>query len=604
MGTIPKDQIEEIRFRNDIVDVVSSYLPSLKRAGSIWKCNCPFHQEKTPSFTVNDKMQIYHCFGCGASGDVFSFVMEFEKVDFVTAVKLLADRAGIELHYDDGTSENRTEKDVLYKIHKDAAMYYHRLLMNSPEGAVARRYVEERELPPEILKEFLIGYAPKGWDMLMNKALKKGYTLEQLESAGLVISSEQNGKKSYYDRFRNRVMFPICDRMGRVIGFSGRVLSAAEKGAKYVNSPETLLFKKSRVLFAFDKARKEIVENRRAIVVEGQIDAIRCHQAGIKNTVATQGTALTENHARLLKRYADEIVLVLDADAAGVKAALISSALFIAEDLSVRVATLPAKEDPDSLIRTQGAEMFKELVRNACSALDFLIDQSSAREDMETEAGKMRVVQKVLALISNCSSATRQDQMLRRASERLNISVEALRHDLRRLHSNSRRTASRRRKAMKQTPAKPQVHPKDELGLLELLIHYHVEVKPLLIYLPAYCLKDPVCRRLINDLTEDEPEHLTEHLHEYDEETRQVIIRLMMRPPRKIDEETSVSELAQRYILLLWRKELQHRIEAIKQDTTRSAEERFKEIFNLKHHITILNDEWETALPLLEILSG
>jgi len=370
MAMIPKETIEEIRSRCNVVEVVGSYLPQLRRRGATFKCNCPFHQEKTPSFTVNEVRQIFHCFGCGAGGDVFRFVMDYEKVDFVTAIKILAERAGVEITYEGGQPENSGDKDTLFKIHRDAAAFYHRLLTEGAEGAEARRYLEERDLPADILKDFQIGFAPNEWDGLMKRALKKGYTPEQLEIAGLVVPSERAGQKSAYDRFRNRVMFPICDQMGRVIGFSGRIMNKAEKGAKYVNSPETLLFHKSRVLFAFDKARKAIVDAHQAIVVEGQIDAIRCHQAGLTNVVASQGTALTESHARLIKRYADEVVLVLDADAAGVKAALSSSEIFIAAELSVRVVTLPEKEDPDSLIKKSGADALTTLVKEAPPALD------------------------------------------------------------------------------------------------------------------------------------------------------------------------------------------------------------------------------------------
>ena len=433
MAIISKETIEEVRARCSIVEVVGAYLPQLRRRGSTYKCNCPFHQEKTPSFTVNDARQIFHCFGCGAGGDVFRFVMDYEKVDFVTAIGILAERAGVEVKYEGGQKpEQGGNKDVLYRLHSDAAAFYHRMLIDSPDAAEARRYLEERDLPSDLIKQFQIGYAPNGWEGLISRALKKGYKVDQLEAAGLAVPSERGGKASHYDRFRNRIMFPICDQLGRVIGFSGRIMNKAEKGAKYVNSPETLLFRKNRVLYAFDKARKAIVDSRQAIVVEGQIDAIRCHQAGLANVVASQGTALTENHARLIKRYADEVVLVLDADAAGIKAAMASSEIFIAHELSVRVVTLPEKEDPDSLIRKSGAEALATLVKAAPGALDFLVEASRKQEDMATEAGRMRVVQAAMHLISQCPSAARRDPMIHRAADLLHISPLALSQDLRR----------------------------------------------------------------------------------------------------------------------------------------------------------------------------
>jgi len=597
---IPKETIEEIRSRCNVVEVVGSYLPQLRRRGSTFKCNCPFHNEKTPSFTVNELRQIFHCFGCGAGGDVFRFVMDYEKVDFVTAVKILAERAGVEITYEGGQPENSGDKDSLFKIHRDAAAFYHRLLMEGSEGAEARRYLEERDLPVEILKEFQVGFAPNEWDGLMKRALKKGYTPEQLEAAGVVVPSERDGKAHYYDRFRNRVMFPICDPMGRVIGFSGRIMNKAEKGAKYVNSPETLLFHKSRVLFAFDKARKAIVDARQAVVVEGQIDAIRCHQAGLTNVVASQGTALTESHARLIKRYADEVILVLDADTAGVKAALASSEIFIAAELSVRVVTLPEKEDPDSLIKKNGAEALTTLVKEAPPALEFLISCLGRSEDMGTEAGRMRVVQAVLNLINHCPSAARRDPMIHRAADLLHISPTALSQDLRR-SQRKQRPAPRRSEEQLPAPVPQKIYPRQETSLLELLVHHYPDVQPLVHdFLPASYLTDPICRDLLELLMVDLPETLTEAFNEFDEETQKVISRIQVEESRTIDAETKPIELAQRYILLFWKRQLEREQAALVQRADLTNEDRFKEGSSIKHDLHALSKGWNHALPLLE----
>jgi DNA primase len=601
MAMIPKETIEEIRARCNIVDVVGAYLPQLKRRGTTYKCNCPFHQEKTPSFTVNDARQIFHCFGCGAGGDVFRFVMEYEKVDFVTAVNILAERAGVEIQYEGGQPEKSGNKDVLYKLHSDAAAFYHRMLLDSPEGAEARRYLEERDLPLEIIKEFQIGYAPNEWEGLLSRAVKKGYAADQLEAAGLVVPSDRGGKTSHYDRFRNRVMFPIGDQMGRVIGFSGRIMNKAEKGAKYVNSPETLLFHKNRVLYAFDKARKAIVDTRQAIVVEGQIDAIRCHQAGLHNVVASQGTALTENHARLIKRYADEVVLVLDADAAGIKAALASSEIFIANELSVRVVTLPEKEDPDSLIKKSGAEALTVLIKDAPSALDFLIDAFRKQENVATEAGRMRVVQAVLNLIRHCPSAARRDPMIHAAADRLNISPLALQQDLKRAVRQQRPAADR--PAETPVPPAPQkTYPRQETALLELLVHYYHDVHPLVHdFLPPHYLTDATCKQLVEILMLDSPETLTEGFHEFDEATQKVITRIQVEESRSIDTETSPVDLAQRYILLFWKRHLERDQAVLAQRTDISNEERFKETTRIRHDLHALSKGWEHALPMLEV---
>lgn len=595
MAMIPKEQIEQIRFQSNIVEVVGAYLPALRRRGNTFKCNCPFHQEKTPSFTVNETRQIFHCFGCGAGGDVFRFIMEYEKVDFVTAVKILADRANIEIVYEGGESEKSGNKDELYKIHSDAAAFYHRLLMQGTDGAEARRYLEERDLPPEVLKDFMIGYSPNEWDGLLNRALKKGYKAEHLEAAGLVVPSERGGEKSFYDRFRNRIMFPICDQMGRVIGFSGRIMNQAEKGAKYVNSPETLLFHKSRVLFAFDKARKAIVEARQAIVVEGQIDAIRCHQFGLTNVVASQGTALTESHAQLIKRYADEVVLVLDADAAGVKAALASSEIFIAAELSVRVVTLPEKEDPDSLIKKDGAGALRELIASAPSAIDFLVDCLGQREDMKTEAGRMRVAKAAMNLIQNSPSATQRDQMVQQASDRLNISINALAQDLHRAQ-RSRRSATKQEEP-EMVPMPTQKRPIEELSLLELLVHYYPEVQPLVHdYLPSRHLADPVCRELVELLMVDLPETLTESFQDFDEETQRVISQVQVDESRRIDKESTPIELARHYIKLFWRRQLERDQAAL----SPLSENWFVESTRLKHDLFALSKGWSEALPIIE----
>lgn len=602
MAMIPKETIEEIRARCNIVEVVGAYLPQLKRRGTTYKCNCPFHQEKTPSFTVNDARQIYHCFGCGAGGDIFRFVMEYEKVDFVTSVNILAERVGVEVSYEGGDPGLAGSKDVLYKLHSEAAAFYHRLLLESPEAEEARRYLQERDLPEEIVKTFQIGVAPNEWDGLIKQTRKKEFTNEQLESAGLVVPSERNGRTSHYDRFRNRLMFPICDQMGRVIGFSGRIMNPEEKGAKYVNSPETLLFRKNRVLFAFDKARKAIVDTRQAIVVEGQIDAIRCHQAGLENVVASQGTALTDNHARLIKRYADEVVLVLDADAAGVKAALSSSEIFIAAELSVRVATLPEKEDPDSLILKAGSDALRQLVKEAVSALDFIIDVSGKQEDLQTEAGRMRVVQSVLNLIRQSPSAARRDPMINQAADRLNISPLALSQDLRR-SAQQQRPAARSQSEEAPAPVPPRkTYPRQETALLELLVHYYEEVHPLVHdYLPTGHLTDATCRQLVEVLMLDPPEVLTDGFHEYSDEEQKIISQVQVEESRTIDHENTPAELVQRYILLFWKRHLEHEQNALKHRADLSNEERFKQATAIRHDLFALAKGWDAATPVLEV---
>ncbi|HEY8240720.1 MAG TPA: DNA primase, partial [Kiritimatiellia bacterium] len=312
MKIIGKQTIEEIRSACDIVDIVGSYIQLKKGGPGSLKALCPFHKEKTPSFTVNPSRQIFHCFGCGEGGDVFKFVQKYENVDFPTAARMLAERAGIQVEFDAADDGEIKAKDILYRIHEELAQFYHRVLIESAPGEPARKYLAERDIGPDVIEQFLIGFAPNRYNTLATWAEKKGYQPAQLELAGVLTRREESDEP--YDRFRNRVMVPIRDDQGRVIAFSGRIMEADAKAAKYVNSPETPLFRKGRVLYALDKAKRPILESRTAILCEGQIDVIRCHAGGITTAVAAQGTALTEDHARLLKRYADAVVLVMDAD--------------------------------------------------------------------------------------------------------------------------------------------------------------------------------------------------------------------------------------------------------------------------------------------------
>ena len=599
MAIISKATIEEVRSRSSIVEVISEYLPELRKRGGTYKCCCPFHKEKTPSFTVNNERQIYHCFGCGASGDVFSFVMEYEKIEFVGAVQILADRAGVEVVFDGGRPEKKSDKDILLKLNSEASNFYHRVLEKGKEGEVARRYMQERELPSEIIKEFQIGYAPDGWDGLLSRALKKGYKTDDLEKAGLVVQSDRSGKKSHYDRFRGRIMFPICDPMGRVIGFSGRIMNRADKGAKYVNSPETLIFKKSQILFAFDKARKSIVDCRQAIIVEGQIDAIRCHQVGILNTVASQGTALTVQHANLIKRYCDEVILVFDSDSAGVKAALTTSNLFASEGLSVRVASLPPNEDPDSLIRNKGVQAFKKLIEESFGALVYLINQKRSSEDQKTEVGRLRVIKAVLEYIRNIESATHRDSALKEASNLLDISAEALKNDLNKV----KRLVKEPQSQVEHDDLKsgPIIFPKEEIELLELFVHQHEELKPLIEqYLPFNFLKNAACRTLIESLLENKPEFLVERINELDEELRQCLTRVQIGISKKVDSEVSAESLAKGYILFFWKKELEKELTGFVKNQSLTGAEKYKEQTRLKQDLGMLKFGWNKAVLMIE----
>lgn len=547
MKQIPREIIEEVRARNDIAEVIGSYL-SIKNAGTRFKALCPFHKEKSPSFTISPDRQIYHCFGCGAGGDVIRFVQEYEKIDFMMALQMLADRAGMELSLEEGGEGSGVDKRKLFQIHEGVTQLYYRILLEHESGEAGRAYLATRALQSQTIKDFQIGFAPDRFDALEKWAQQQKIPLELMEQAGLMIKSDK--RSGYYDRFRNRLMFPIRDEAGRVIGFSGRAIVKDEKSGKYVNSPETPLFHKSRVLFAIDKARRAMADSRTAIVVEGQIDAIRCHEAGIANVVASQGTALTADHARMIRRYADEVILVLDADAAGQKAALRSSEAFIAEELSVRVASLPDGEDPDSLVRDHGAEALRSRIAAAVSALDFLIDVTATQENFKTEAGLMRTARAVQALIAQAPGAVQRDRMVQHAAERLGLSSTALRRDMAR---------KKDRPALSATPEAPIVpikYPDEEMALIQMLFLHPEEVFPVVAdHLPPDYLADSDCRLLLELMLKD-PAAVMDNIPDDRPEAQRLVARIQMEATKLRGADISPAKAAQDIVMALWRQAL------------------------------------------------
>ena len=324
-GLIPDHILDQVRQSSDIVEVIGSYFP-LKQAGANYRALCPFHKEKTPSFNVNPQKQIWHCFGCGAGGNVFTFVMKYENLGFTDVVRRLAERSGIRLEFEEarGPKDSRQDqKEALLKLHEGAAAFFHQMLMKDKSADPARGYLKKRNISADIAKRWQLGYSPDAWDGLIQWAASKKYPVELVELGGLALRRDRG--EGFYDRFRGRLMFPIRDEQGRVVGFSGRILIDAKDQPKYVNSPETPIFQKGKILFALDKAKRAILNEKFAVVCEGQVDTISCHEAGLANVVAPQGTALTEHHARILKRYAEEVVLMLDSDEAGQNATVRSA---------------------------------------------------------------------------------------------------------------------------------------------------------------------------------------------------------------------------------------------------------------------------------------
>jgi DNA primase len=425
---IPSETIEQIAAGNDIVDVIGSYFP-LKRAGANFKALCPFHQEKTPSFTVSPSRQTFHCFGCSAGGSVFRFVMEYEHVDFPAAVRKLAVRAGITIVEERGAADEDRQYETrrkLLKLHAEAAEWFHENLTKREIGESARKYLKQREIMGEIAKRWQLGYAPDEWDAFGSWARGQGYDTHELVASGLIKTKddEQTSNldlRASYDRFRGRIMFPICNREGEVIAFSGRLLKEQEGAAKYLNSPETPLFRKGNVLFGLHKSKRALIEANCAIVCEGQLDLISLFEAGIKNVVAPQGTAFTENQARVLKRFAEEVVLCFDSDEAGAKAAERSLDALLENNFIIRVVELPQGEDPDSLVRREGKEQFEKRVASARDFFDYWIQREIASIDLASTGAKIQAARNLAATVSRVHDPVLRGEVISKASARLGV---------------------------------------------------------------------------------------------------------------------------------------------------------------------------------------
>src|SRR3954447_21476567 len=478
MGTIPTQTIEQIAAANDIVEVIGAYFP-LKRAGSTFKALCPFHQEKTPSFTVSPSRQTFHCFGCGAGGSVFRFVMDYEHLEFPAAVKKLAARVGIPVVEERGPNPGEDDRQLetrraLLQLHAEAAEWFHENLVKKKVGEPAREYLKGRGIDKRIAKDWQIGFAPESWDAFLSWATERGYQQRLLLESGLVTRREE-GENKPYDRFRNRIMFPIHNDVGEVIAFSGRILDKEAEAAKYVNSPETPLFRKGRVLFGLHKTKRRLIEADCAIVCEGQLDLITLFEAGITNVVAPQGTAFTENQARILKRFVSEVVLCFDADVAGQKAAERSLDALLQNNLVVRVAEIPPGEDPDSMVRKRGREEFEKLVSSARDFFDWWIERETSASDLDSLGAKMQLAQKLAETIGRVQDPMMRGEVANRASARIGVP----RGDFDRLLSKP----SRERFSVDDGEMRPAVlaPPRHDIAMLCLLALRHEEAREFLL---------------------------------------------------------------------------------------------------------------------------
>lgn len=490
---MPQDQIEEVKQKTDIVSLINEYI-DLKKAGRNYKALCPFHGEKTPSFMVSPELQIYKCFGCSVSGDCFSFLQEYEGMDFYEALKFLAERAGVKLK--PTMFKKRGEKERLYEINTLASKFYHYILLKHKAGKDALDYLKEkRGLKEETIKTFQLGFSPnvafaaRKYLVEKNKISKK-----ELIKAGLAYQ----GKKGLFDRFRGRVIFPLFDHRGNNIGFAGRILPKDEKKdlAKYINTPETFVYHKGKVFYGLNLTRGNIKKKEEVVVVEGELDLISSWQAGIENVVATKGTALTKDQARLLSRYAKEAILALDTDFAGDAAARRGIVTAQEQGLEVRVARLGKFKDPDEAARYD-PKYYKKKLKKAVSVWDFIIDSIFKRHKVKTGEGKARISKEVAPVLASIKDSIVQAHYVKEAAEKLDVSIDAV----------SKQVSVAKRKAKQKRPEleiekEDKKEEKTRRELLEerfLTLAFHSDPKRLLKKETKGLIKTPLSKRIIEE---------------------------------------------------------------------------------------------------------
>lgn len=427
-----EELVSEILEKNDIVDVISQYM-NLKKRGRNYVGLCPFHSEKTPSFSVSQDKQLFYCFGCGEGGNVSTFIQKIERMNYPESLRFLAERAGIEIK--ENLSEKETEKakrkQLLIKINKEAARFYYNNLNNNSQ---AMKYLNSRGLSIDVIKKFGLGYSLNSWEGLKKFMAAKGIAPENLYSAGLLV--KKNNNEGYYDRFRNRIMFPIIDLKGNVIAFGGRVMDDSKP--KYLNSPDTPIYNKGYNIYALNLVR-QIKDLKNIIVVEGYMDAISLHQYGVNNVVASLGTAFTEQQAKLLKRYADEIIIAYDSDVAGQTATLRGLAILEKEGCNVKVIRLPKGKDPDEYIRKEGLESFKKLIENSMSLIEYKIYNLKQNTNVQEIEGRVKFVKQLASILNTIDSPAEVDAYIKKYSKEMQISEAAIYDELNRIkkrHTN------------------------------------------------------------------------------------------------------------------------------------------------------------------------
>ena len=468
-GFLSEEKISEIRDRSSILEVVSDYV-SLKKAGKNYKGLCPFHSEKTPSFMVNEEKQIFHCFGCGEGGDVFTFLMKVGHFSFPQVVEELAKRYGIKLppkEFSLAQKKEMARKELLFQINQIASEYFHDLLTRSKEGEEGRRYLSQRAISKEILEEHRLGYSLDRWDGLVQHLGEKRLPLDMAGELGLILPKKKEG---WYDAFRKRLLFPIFDLHQRVLGFGGRVIKEGQP--KYLNSPESSIYHKGDVLYGLHVARRYVSEKDCVIIAEGYFDLLTLHQYGIKHSVATLGTALTTQHIRALKRYTKNLVTVFDADQAGIQATLRSLPLFLEEEVMGKMIALPEGEDPDGFFKKGKLEEFEKRAAEAVPLLDFFFERLMKTYDVKSIEGKVKIAEEGVALVIKIPDRIRRDFYMKALAERLDLQESFLYEMV--------RSSPKGRQKVEEDLKKRVVEksfPKSEEMVIRLMIH-HSELIP------------------------------------------------------------------------------------------------------------------------------
>jgi len=488
-----EDIISRVRDSVDIVDLVSGYV-SLKKTGKNHTGLCPFHAEKTPSFSVNPDKQIFHCFGCGAGGDVFKFIELQEGLNFPDAVRALAGRAGISLPTDSRSrgqdKKSEDERKVLLEIVADAVEYFRKEL-EGPAGSAARAYLQKRGVTDAIVQDFALGYVKPEWDGLLRHLKQKGYAFGQMEKAGLIVKRSEG--EGYYDRFRGRIIFPIRDIAGKVIAFGGRVMD--DSLPKYLNSSETPLYSKSNTLYCLDMAKEFGRRQGYFIIVEGYLDAIACHQYGVRNAVATLGTALTEGHLRLMRRFSDKLVLIFDPDPAGVKASLRGFDLFMTSGMKVNVVSLPDGDDPDTFLQKHGHDAFAACLRKSVKFMDFVLEQVLKSGSLASIDDKVQKAEEMLGFIAKIPSGIERDHYIKKTAEALDLNETVLRQEI---PTHTRRAASASGGAKGFVPVPAWGHrPKAEEILIHLMLKDEEIARSLKEQIQPQDFTDPLFQRVV-----------------------------------------------------------------------------------------------------------